>query len=212
MQGSSAQIDAKVRDLVRQGLSVFEVLTGKLRDVKPDLIVTQAQCAVCAVSHAQLQAALCEWTGSEPEILSLEPNALRDVFADIQNVANALQLEQAGQRLRAQMRGHMRAIVARVRDGQSKRLGTMNDRFGPTISDPPLGSALFFMPIDIDQFEAGDTLTITFVFNTDGHQLRRGDELSVSLTWAFSSGLLAGQAAARPDGEPLRVMFAADAG
>jgi iron complex transport system substrate-binding protein len=110
MQGSSAQIDGKVRDLVRQGLSVFEVLTEQLQDVKPDLIVTQTQCAVCAVSHAQLQAALCEWTGSEPEILSLEPNALRDVFADIQKVANALQLEQAGQRLRAQMRGHMRAI------------------------------------------------------------------------------------------------------
>ena len=112
LHGSSVQIDATVRDLVRQGLSVFEVLAEQLREVEPDLIVTQVQCAVCAVSYAEVEAALGAWTGHKPTILSLEPNALGDVFADIQNVANALQLEQAGQRLRAGMREQMRAIDA----------------------------------------------------------------------------------------------------
>jgi iron complex transport system substrate-binding protein len=110
MHGSSVEIDGSVRDLVRQGLSVFEVLTEELRQAKPDLIVTQVQCEVCAVSYAQLEAALSAWTGDKPAILSLEPKALRDVFADIQNLANALQLEQAGERLRAGMREQMRAI------------------------------------------------------------------------------------------------------
>jgi iron complex transport system substrate-binding protein len=110
MHGSSVQIDDTVRDLVRQGLSVFEVLAEELRHAEPDLIVTQVQCAVCAVSYAEVEAALGAWTGSKPTILSLAPNALSDVFTDIQNVANALQLEQAGQRLRADMREQMRAI------------------------------------------------------------------------------------------------------
>ena len=110
MHGSSVQIDDTVRDLVRQGLSVFEVLAEQLRHLEPDLIVTQVQCAVCAVSYAEVEAALGAWTGSKPAILSLAPNALADVFTDIQNVAKALQLEQAGQRLRADMREQMRAI------------------------------------------------------------------------------------------------------
>lgn len=85
-------------------------------------------------------------------------------------------------------RGHMRAVVARLRDGRRKRLGSTIRRFGPTISDPPLGSALFFMPIDSGEIEAGDILTITFTFNTNGYQLRRGDEMFVSLQWEFASG------------------------
>jgi iron complex transport system substrate-binding protein len=49
-RGDSASIDAAVRRLVAEGLSVYRILTVELERVRPDLIVTQQQCEVCAVS------------------------------------------------------------------------------------------------------------------------------------------------------------------
>lgn len=110
LQGTSVQIDDKVRELVRQGLSVFKVLDDALKRCEPDLIITQLQCEVCAVSAAEVEAAVAQWTGNKPQILSLEPNALRDIFSDIQSIADALGLASAGQKLRAEMRERMRDI------------------------------------------------------------------------------------------------------
>lgn len=110
LHGSDAEIDDRVRDLVRRGLSVFEVDADRLRALAPDLVITQAQCEVCAVSLAEVEAALGEWTGAAPAVLSLEPSALRDVLADVQRVADALGEADAGRRLRAAMRERMRAI------------------------------------------------------------------------------------------------------
>ena len=56
-RGSSAEIDAAVRRLVRDGLSVYRIRADALRAARPDLIVTQEQCEVCAVSLKDVQAA-----------------------------------------------------------------------------------------------------------------------------------------------------------
>ena len=73
--GSSASIDAEVKALVGQGWSVFEVDVERIRSLQPDIIITQTQCDVCAVSPADLQAALDEWTGKSPELVSLAPSS-----------------------------------------------------------------------------------------------------------------------------------------
>jgi len=110
MGGSGATVDRQVREIIGQGLSVFEVLAERLQELKPDLVVTQVQCEVCAVSLAEVEAALCEWTGEQPRIVTLEPAALRDVMADVQGIADALDLGAEGARLRAAMRQRMRDI------------------------------------------------------------------------------------------------------
>jgi iron complex transport system substrate-binding protein len=51
---TSREIDNRVREIVRQGLSVYEVDTDLLRALKPDMILTQSQCAVCAVTPGDL--------------------------------------------------------------------------------------------------------------------------------------------------------------
>ncbi len=114
LEGGGRDIDDRVRDIVRRGLSVYEVLDHVLRPLAPDLIVTQVQCEVCAVSLKDVEAALRTWTGSQPALVSLEPDALRDVFADVQRVADALDLADAGRRLRAEMRVRMRDIDVRA--------------------------------------------------------------------------------------------------
>src|SRR5690349_11385075 len=61
VQGSSAEIDQRVRALVERGLSVYEVDADALEQLKPDVILTQDQCQVCAVSLADVERAVCEF-------------------------------------------------------------------------------------------------------------------------------------------------------
>jgi iron complex transport system substrate-binding protein len=58
--------------------------------LQPDLILTQTQCAVCAVTPRDLEQALCTWTGAQPVMVSLEPNNLADVWNDFRRVGEAL--------------------------------------------------------------------------------------------------------------------------
>src|SRR6056297_1891166 len=60
--GDSASIDRAMRDTLGQGLSLYDVDLDALRELAPDLVVTQAQCEVCAVSLDGLEKALAEWT------------------------------------------------------------------------------------------------------------------------------------------------------
>src|SRR3954468_8279101 len=90
VQGTSYEIDERVKEIVAEGLSVYRVDIERLRELQPNLILTQTQCAVCAVTPRDLEQALCVWTGARPAMLSLEPNNLDDVWNDIRRVAQAL--------------------------------------------------------------------------------------------------------------------------
>src|SRR5947208_7047223 len=90
VEGTSAAIDERVKEIVAEGLSVYRVDVERLRELEPDLILTQTQCAVCAVTPRDLEDALGTWTGTRPVMLSLEPNNLDDVWNDIRRVGEAL--------------------------------------------------------------------------------------------------------------------------
>ncbi len=110
----SALIDRDVKTLLEQALSVYRVDPQALRDVAPDLIVTQTQCEVCAVSPRDVEEALAEWTGTRPQIVTLTPNALADIYADIERVAAALNRHENGAALIASMKSRMAAIAERA--------------------------------------------------------------------------------------------------
>ena len=73
VEGTSAEIDARVHAIVREGLSVYRVDGEALKALEPDVIVTQDHCEVCAVSLSDVEAATCTWTGRPVEIVSLRP-------------------------------------------------------------------------------------------------------------------------------------------
>src|SRR5262245_33838547 len=114
VEGSSAEIDARVRAIVRDGLSVYRVDAEALRALSPDVILTQDHCEVCAVSLADVEAATCTWTGRAVGIVSLRPDSLADAYADIHKVAGALRAAAAGEALVQQMRQRIAAVGARV--------------------------------------------------------------------------------------------------
>src|SRR3954466_14851750 len=62
--GSSLEIDRRVKALLQDATSVYRVDADLLRQLRPDVIVTQAQCEVCAVSLRDVEAAVCDWVGA----------------------------------------------------------------------------------------------------------------------------------------------------
>ena len=90
---SAEDIDKSVRALVEQGLSVFEVDAELLRSLKPDAIVTQVQCDVCAVSEGDVLAAVSDWVSGTPKVVSTSASSLQAVFDDITTVGQALGTE-----------------------------------------------------------------------------------------------------------------------
>lgn len=119
-RGTSAAIDVAVRDLVRDGLSVYRIREDELRSAKPDLIVTQEQCEVCAVSFSEVQRATAKLLGPEARIVSLKPNVLDDVIEDVGRVAEAAGCLDVGTALMARMRERLAAIRERAQAVHSR--------------------------------------------------------------------------------------------
>ena len=88
--GDSAAIDEAVQEQLQEGLSLYEVDLERLRGLEPDLIVTQDQCEVCAVSLPELEERLADWTGAGPEVVSMRPQTLKEVLDEALRLARAM--------------------------------------------------------------------------------------------------------------------------
>jgi iron complex transport system substrate-binding protein len=111
---TSAEIDRSVKQLLQQATSVYHVDAELLKQLRPEVIVTQSQCEVCAVSLRDVEQAVCDWTGVKARIVSLQPNALADVWADIQRVADVLDAAERGLLLVARLQQRMKMIARRA--------------------------------------------------------------------------------------------------
>jgi iron complex transport system substrate-binding protein len=114
VNGSSREIDALVKDRVRRALSVYDVDSALVRSLNPTHIITQTQCEVCAVSLADVERALQAEFATEARVISLEPYALADLWADIRRVAHACDQAAAGEFLVSTLQNRMRAIQQRT--------------------------------------------------------------------------------------------------
>jgi iron complex transport system substrate-binding protein len=106
-----AEIDARVREVTGRGEALYTLDEEALEPLEPDLIVTQALCAVCAVSYDDVRA-VAERLPSRPEVISLDPESLDQVLGDIGRVAEA-----AGDPgLAAPLRTRLEARIESVRE------------------------------------------------------------------------------------------------
>jgi iron complex transport system substrate-binding protein len=120
-EGTSAEIDERVKKIVADALSVYRVDAARLRELRPDVIVTQSQCEVCAVSESDVVAAVAEWLGgAPPKIVSLAPYALDDIFTDMQRVADALDAPARGAKLVEVIRTRLSTIAELARAATSR--------------------------------------------------------------------------------------------
>ena len=130
---SSEQIDAQIKQLVRskesvqgdalKALSIYSLDVDLLQQLQPDVIFTQTQCEVCAVSERDVIQAIHYLTGLQPRVVSLTPYQLSDVWEDVLRVGKALdRLEQAQMLVRSyqQRLEHLQDITIRLRKDKAR--------------------------------------------------------------------------------------------
>lgn len=107
---TSREIDHLVRSAGEHGVSTFHIDAKALRDARPDVILGQTICRVCAVTLDQLPAEL----GSTPRTIPLDGEDLAGVRRDIRRVADALDVGDRGIAVEARLRARLAAIAERV--------------------------------------------------------------------------------------------------
>jgi iron complex transport system substrate-binding protein len=131
---TSAEIDRAVKALLEKALSVYDVDAEKLAALKPDVVVTQSQCEVCAVSERDVVHALGQLAGVAPRIVSLAPQKLDDVWQDLARVGDALGVPQNADQLVTNLRARIDHVVARVGTRPRPRVACIE------WLDPPMGA------------------------------------------------------------------------
>jgi len=118
--GTSYEIDQRVKEIVQESLSVYRVDAEKLNELKPTHIITQAQCEVCAVSLKDVEEAACQIITSNPLIISLQPDSLADIFEDVHRIAKGLGVVPVGEMMVAQLESRMDTVAQKARALNSK--------------------------------------------------------------------------------------------
>ena len=87
---SSLIIDHDIKKILEQSLSVYEVKSNLLKKLDPDVIITQSQCSVCAVSLKDVEECLSKFINKKPLLIDLKPNTFEEVLEDINLVGKKL--------------------------------------------------------------------------------------------------------------------------
>ena len=113
-EAASAEIDREVRALAERALSVYRVDAGALDALAPDLVITQTQCEVCAVSLADVERALAARVTTRPTVLPLSAETLAGVWRDLRRIADALGVPERGVQQASRLMRRMAAIAERA--------------------------------------------------------------------------------------------------
>jgi iron complex transport system substrate-binding protein len=132
---SSAEIDEIVSSQRGEQISIYHLDHALLRQLQPDLILTQALCDVCAVSFDTVQAAVRDLGGS-PRILSLEPTTLEGIFETISSAGEATGKQSTAAAVVDELRQRVAQVQQRVQVSATDRprvacLEWLDPVFGP---------------------------------------------------------------------------------
>ena len=119
IDGSSREIDDRVKSTLKSALSVYEVDEVLLADMNPDIIITQSQCEVCAVSLKDIEKAVRKIISKSPRVVSLEPNSLSDIWSDIKKVSEAVNVQERGQKLIQELQNRILDLKSLIKDESS---------------------------------------------------------------------------------------------
>jgi iron complex transport system substrate-binding protein len=112
-EASSGDIDRLVRERLQTDRALYTLDLPVLQGLRPDLIVTQALCDVCAVAEDEVRAAACMLPGS-PRVINLEPQTLSEVLASIRQVATAVGVDRHADEVISGLTARVETVVART--------------------------------------------------------------------------------------------------
>jgi iron complex transport system substrate-binding protein len=118
---TAGQIDTAVKATVAEGRALYELDEDVLAEVAPDLIVTQAVCAVCAVSYEDVLEVAARLP-SEPRVLQQDPSTLGEMLEDVIRLGEATRTEAAAHELRGELEGRLATIRTAVSGASRPRV------------------------------------------------------------------------------------------
>jgi iron complex transport system substrate-binding protein len=120
----AGEIDAAVRERTATGGAIYELDADLLRSLRPDLIVTQALCPVCAVSYEDVTALAAELP-TQPRVIALDPHTLGESLADVRTIAQATGRRDAGLDLVARAAGRIDRVRLAVRGARRRTVAAL---------------------------------------------------------------------------------------
>jgi iron complex transport system substrate-binding protein len=109
----SADVDRWVRETLSSAGTLYRMDEPLLRSLKPDVILTQRLCDVCAVDYDSVAAFASTLLGP-PQIVNLEPSCLADIFEDIRRVSQALGVPDSGDHVIQTLRQRVEVVKTRL--------------------------------------------------------------------------------------------------
>jgi len=107
----SEEIDGIVRQARANSNPLYWIDGDLLRELKPDLIITQELCEVCAISSGSVFETAAKMLDYQPEILTIRPNRVADILRNVRNIASAAGVAQCGRELSESLQGRIEAVV-----------------------------------------------------------------------------------------------------
>lgn len=119
-QMSSAVIDRIIKSRLSEALSVYTVNREQIKQLQPDVVITQTQCEACAVSLPEVEEALSETLEKPAQLLSLQPALLQEVLNNIMEVADALDVHEEGEQLHEALQDRLDLIRHKLKFADSR--------------------------------------------------------------------------------------------
>ncbi|MDW8368388.1 MAG: cobalamin-binding protein, partial [Abditibacteriales bacterium] len=116
---SSVEIDRWVRETLQERGTLYTLDEPLLRQLQPDVILTQRLCDVCAVSYGSVTAFAATLPGP-PQVVNLEPSCLADIFEDIRRVAAVVGRAERGEAVVASLRQRVEWVRAQAARASSR--------------------------------------------------------------------------------------------
>ena len=110
---SSAEVDRWVHDTLLRTGTLYRLDEPTLRALRPDILLTQKLCDVCAVGYGSVARLAATLPGS-PQVVSLEPASLADIFDNVRTVAQVAGVPERGETLVADLQARVEAVRARA--------------------------------------------------------------------------------------------------
>lgn len=110
---ASAEVDRRVRESLAAGENLYRIDDRLMRELRPDLVLSQGLCDVCAIGYGTVAALVATLPGP-PRLLNLEPRRLADLYANIEAVADAAGVPERAASLNASLRARVHAVLRTV--------------------------------------------------------------------------------------------------
>ena len=110
---SAAAVDRIVSDSIKQGKSLYTIDECLIRELKPNVILTQHLCNVCAINLDAVEK-LVNTMNPRPEIVSLNPEAIQDVLSEMLVLGKAVGLEVESKRCKYKLDLRIRNVISFV--------------------------------------------------------------------------------------------------